>query len=248
MRTAFFEGKKGGLMRVGQRWHDFFDATMPNVALRAVVMLAGIAFVAFGIALSRATDLGISAISCIPGVLNYATGFSLGTITFVFNVLLALSQIALLRRKYKPLQLLCIPFLFYFSALIDLFVLVTMQIPMPVYPVRLLFSFLSCCSIALGVWLQKKAALIMLPGDGIVQTISAVFHTDFGKTKIAFDLSLITTGAVMSFALMGGLYGVREGTIMAALIVGVIIRVIDAHLPRFDYFVPVEGHPTLTAD
>ena len=235
-------------MGVAQRWHDFFDKDAPNLVWRAVVMLAGIAFVSFGIALSRATDLGISAISCIPGVLNYATGLTLGTITFVFNVLLALSQIALLRRKYKPLQLLSIPFLFYFSALIDLFVPVTAMFPMPVYPVRLLFSFLSCCSIAVGVWLQKKAALIMLPGDGIVQTISAVFHRDFGKTKIAFDVSLITTGAIMSLVMMGGLYGVREGTIMAALIVGAIIRFVDGLFPRFDLFCPVEGHVTLTAD
>lgn len=231
-----------------QRWYEFFDQNTPNLVWRTIVMLVGIAFVAFGIAISRATDLGISAISCIPGVLNYATGFSLGTITFVFNVLLALSQIALLRRKYKPLQLLSIPFLLYFSALIDLFVTFTMTIPMSIYPVRFLFSFLSCCAIAVGVWLQKKAALIMLPGDGVVQTIAAVFHRDFGKTKIVFDVSLITTGAVMSFILMGGLFGVREGTIMAALIVGVIIRFIDGLFPNFERFCPVEGHVTLTAD
>ena len=235
-------------MSFTDKWFATFDRRGPNLALRIVVMLAGIAFVAFGIALSRATDLGISAISCIPGVIHYATGLTLGTITFVFNVLLALMQIALLRREYKPLQLLCIPFLLYFSALIDLFVGVTMLIPMPHYLVRLLFSFLSCVSIAIGVWLQKKAALIMLPGDGAVQTISYVLKTDFGKTKIVFDLTLITTGAVMSFVMMGGLYGVREGTVLAALIVGVIIRFIDGLFPNFERFAPTKGHVTLIAD
>ena len=235
-------------MSFTQKWHDFFDQTAPNMVLRIVLMLVGVSSVAAGIAISRHTDLGISAISCIPGVLNYATGLSLGTITFVFNVLLALLQVALLRRKYKPLQLLCIPFLAYFSAAIDFFVDVFAILPMPNYAVRLLFSVISCVFIAFGVWLQKKAALIMLPGDGAVQTISAVFHTDFGKTKICFDVTCITCGAVISLISMGGLYGVREGTIIAALIVGIIVRFFDRLLPHFEQFAPTKGHLTLTAD
>ena len=91
----------------------------------------------------------------------------------------------------------------------------------------------------------KKGALIMLPGDGIVQTITAVFHTNFGKTKVVFDSSLIGTSALLSFLLMGGLYGVREGSILAALIVGVIIRFIDGRFPRFERFAPIQGHITL---
>ena len=40
-------------------WTAFFDRPVPNLILRLVLMLAGTASVAFGIALSRATDLGV---------------------------------------------------------------------------------------------------------------------------------------------------------------------------------------------
>ena len=232
-------------MPFSDTWFSVFDKNVPNFILRLILMLLGVACIAFGIALSRATDLGISAISCIPGVLNYATGFSLGTLTFAFNVLLVCAQIALLRRKFNPFQLLCIPFLAVFSWLIDVFVPVAALFPMPVYPARLLFSIISCCFIALGVWLQKKALLIMLPGDGIVQTISAVFHTDFGKTKVGFDVTMIVTAAIISLVSMGGLYGVREGSVIAACIVGIIIRFIDGRFPNFERFAPTKGHVTL---
>ena len=228
-------------------WYGVFDRAVPNFVLRLVLMMAGVAFVAFGIAVSRATDLGISAISCIPGVIHYASGLTLGTITFMFNVLLLLVQIALLRSRFNPLQLLSLLMLFVFSALIDFFVPIALCIPMPNYPIRLLFSILTCVFIAIGVWLQKKAALIMLPGDGIVQTICAVFHTNFGKTKVVFDTSLIVVGAVLSLVLMGGLYGVREGTVIAAVIVGFIIRAIDGLFPHFEKFAPLKGHITLIA-
>ena len=227
-------------------WHTFFNKVAPNMALRIAMLLISQAFVAFGIAISRNTDLGLSAISTIPGVLDYATPLSLGTVTFIFNVLLVLAQVALLRRKFNPFQFLAIPFIFVFSWFIDLFVPVTALFPMPNYFVRLLFSLLSCVFIALGVWLQTKVALLMLPGDGIVQTISAVFHTNFGKTKMVFDSSLIATGAVLSFLLMGGLYGVREGSVIAAVLVGAIIRHFDPKLaPIAGKLIPVEGHITL---
>lgn len=227
-------------------WYTFFNKKAPNMVLRIVALLFSQAVVAFGIAISRNTDLGLSAISTIPGVLDYATPLSLGTITFIFNVLLVLAQVVLLRREFNPFQFLAIPFVFVFSWFIDLFVPVAALLPMPNYVVRLLFSLLSCAFIALGVWLQTKVALLMLPGDGIVQTISYVFHTNFGKTKMVFDSSLIATGALISLLTMGGLYGVREGSVIAAVLVGAIIRFFDPKLAPFvAKLIPVEGHVSL---
>ena len=232
-------------MPFSEKWIAFFDRPVANLVLRIVVMTVGIALVAFGIALSRNTDLGLSANSAIPGVINYATSFSLGTAMFVFSLLLVVAQIALLRREYSPLQLLSLPFLFAFSAFIDLFVPVTALFPMTNYFARLSFSLLSCAFIAAGVWLQAKAALLMLPADGSAQAISHVLKTDFGKTKVVFDSAMIIIAAIMSFVSMGGLFGVREGSIIAAVVVGMIIRFIDRHLLGVQRYIPLKGHPTL---
>ena len=223
----------------------FADRPVPNMVLRLGVMALGMANIAFGIAISRATDLGLAAISSVPGVINYAApAVSLGTATFVFNVLLVILQIVLLRRQFKWPQLLSIPFVLVFSAMIDLFVPVANAIPMGSYPARLLFCLVSCAFIAFGVWVQAKAALIMLPGDGLAWTVGTVFRMPFGKAKMATDITILATAAVLSLVLMGGLFGVREGSVVAAFLVGFLVRCLNRMFPQAARFIPAEGHIT----
>lgn len=234
-------------MSIGERWFKFFDKPVPNLLLRLIVMFFGLACVAFSVALSRATGLGVSTISAIPGVLSFATPISIGTFTFAMNMLFILAQIMLLRRDYHPLQLLCIPFVGVFAAIIDFFVPICQLFPMPNYLACLAWALLCCPITAFGVWIQVKAALVMLPGDGIVQAISAVFDKNFGKCKLVFDMSNLIIGAVLSLVLMGMLQGVREGTLFLALLTGPIIKKLNELFPSTERFMPTKGHLTLTA-
>lgn len=226
-------------------WHRFFDRDVPNMVLRVCIMFAGMAFVAFGIALSRATDLGVSAISAVPNVLSYVTPFTIGFWTFIVNTVFVLAQLAILRKDFSPLQFLALPFIFIFSAMIDFFVPICAAIPMETYFVRLLFSLATCFIIAWGVLIQTQAALVMLPGDGIVVTISRAFGIEFGKAKMGFDISQISLGALISVIALHALVGVREGSVLAACLVGLIIRLYRKVLPDLESFVPTRGHKTL---
>ncbi len=229
-----------------QRWYQFFDKPLPNFILRLCLMAVGLVFVALGVALSRATGLGTSTISCVPATLSYITSLTIGTYTFLYNLLFLTIQACLLRRKFNPMQLFQIPFVFVFAFLIDVLVPPCANIPMSYYPLQLLFTVLSCCSTAFGVFLQVKASLIMLPGDGVVLTISRVFHKDFAKCKIAFDSTNVILAVSLSLFFLQGLYGVREGTIIAAVITGLLIKGFGRLFKNFEKFAPTQGHITLT--
>lgn len=54
--------------------------------------------------------------------------------------------------------------------------------------------------------------------------------TEFGSTKVAFDVSLTVIAGVLSFLFAHRLDGVREGTIIAALLVGFIARLFGRRL------------------
>ena len=69
----------------------------------------------------------------------------------------------------------------------------------------------------------------------------------FPKCKVAFDTSQGVIGVVISLIAMGGLFGVREGTILSALFVGVVVNLCNKLLPNFEKAVPLAGHRTLTA-
>lgn len=233
-------------MNITQRWYELFDRTVPNLVLRIVVMAVGLSFVAGSVAITRASGLGTSPISCIPATLSYMTPLTIGMWTFIMNCLFVAIQIALLRREFKPIQFLQIPFVFVFSALIDLFVPFAEMLPMPNYPVQFLYTILGAFMTAFGVFLQVKASFITLPGEGIVLTFSKVTNIAFPKCKMTFDTSMVVIATVASLAVLGGLYGVREGTILSALAVGAIVGLYNRLFPHFERFCPLQGHKTFT--
>lgn len=228
------------------RWQAFFDRPVPNMILRLVVMFCGLSCVAASVALTRATGLGTSPISCIPATLSYLTPLSIGTWTFIMNALFVAVQVALLRREFKPVQLLQLPFVFVFSAIIDFFVPWCELLPMPNYPIALAWNVLGCFMTAFGVFLQVKASVLTLPGEGIVLAIARTTKIAFPKCKMAFDSSMVAIAAVISLATMGGLFGVREGTVISALAVGAIVGLYSKLFPHFQRFCPIEGHITFT--
>ncbi len=101
-------------VRFTRAWHSFFDRSTPNVILRLIIMLAGVAVVSASVALTRATGLGTSPVSCFPATLSYLTPLTIGTWTFIMNVVFVLIRIALLRHDFNPVQLLQIPYVLVF--------------------------------------------------------------------------------------------------------------------------------------
>lgn len=215
--------------------------------LRLIVMLGGVAIVSASVALTRATGLGTSPVSCFPATLSYLTPLTIGTWTFIMNVIFVLIQIALLRRDFNPVQLLQVPYVFVFSALIDVFVPFCELLPMDNYALQVMWSVIGCFMTAFGVFLQVKASFLTLPGEGINLAISRVTGIAFPKVKVAFDSTNVVVAAAVSLACSGALFGVREGTILAALAVGSIVGLFNKLFPHFEKFCPIRGHITLTA-
>ena len=87
-----------------------------------------------------------------------------------------------------------------------------------------------CIILGFGVYLEVLADVVMLPGESFVRVIVVTLHTNFGTTKIIFDSSMTIIACVLSFVFFKELNGVREGTIVAALLVGFIARLFGKHL------------------
>lgn len=189
-------------------------------------MTAGALLVALGIALSKHSCMGTAAISSMPAVctdVSVAWGLdwmTMGMWTFVFNLLFLVAEIALLRREFKPVQLLQLPLFFVLSMAVDAWLWALSFIPASSYPLQAAFLALSIITLGLGITLQLAPNLVMCPADAIVQVVAYVSGRPFPTCKVAIDIALMTSAAVLSLAALGGLHQVREGTIIAALLVG----------------------------
>lgn len=195
---------------------------------------------AIGVALSIKANLGTSPVSCVPYV--YSLGFSMtvGTLSIIVNVLMILLQIILLRKEYQLIQLIQLPVALIFGIFIDFAMFLLSDLQTSNYIYQWILCLLSCVIIAFGVFLEVKANVTYLAGEGLSIAISKAFHVEFGKAKVGVDTTLVIIGVASSFILLHRLAGIREGTIAAALLVGSIARFYNKNFKFIDSLVSIE--------
>lgn len=197
---------------------------------RYVVFLAGLFISSLGVSLITKADLGTSPISAIPYVLSLHFPFTLGQFTIAFSLFLIALQLILLRRRFKAEHFLQIPISLAFGVFIDLTMVLLSFIDPQSYPVKVLYLLIGCVVLAFGVYLEVLGNVAMLPGESFVRAVVTIWKTDFGTTKVCFDVSMTVIAVTASFLLAGLLSGVREGTLIAALLVGFIARIFGKRL------------------
>lgn len=195
-----------------------------NLAVRYLVFLVGLFIMSLGIAMTVHARIGTTPISAIPLVLSYATPFTLGQYTVAINVVLLIAQIIILRRDIEPIQLLQLPAAFVFGAACDLSVHLLRGIQPDGYPWQALYSVLGSVVLGIGVWIQVSPRVLALAGDGISIAVAKVTGREFGSVKMVIDTLLVLMAAVLALILLGGLIGVREGTIVSSFLVGFVVR------------------------
>ena len=197
---------------------------------RYIVFLIGLFINSLGVSLITKADLGTSPISSIPYVLSLNFPFTLGQFTIAFSLLLILIQLVILRRNFKAEHLLQIPISILFGYFIDLTMVMLFFVDPQTYLSSVVYLLIGCVILGFGVYTEVLADVAMLPGESFVRAVSSTWKTEFGSTKVAFDVSLAVIAAVLSLLFAHRLDGVREGTIIAALLVGFIARLFGRRL------------------
>ena len=84
-----------------------------------LMLLLGLSLMSLGIAFSIRGALGTTPISSLPYVLSLLTPLSVGALMILLSLVFVGLQIAILRRRFPPLQLLQIPVVIAFGVLND---------------------------------------------------------------------------------------------------------------------------------
>lgn len=205
-----------------------------SMVFRYVLFIVAVVVQASGIALVVKSMLGTSPISSLPYVISLASPFSLGQMTFTINMVMVLGQYLLLRKGFDTIQFLQIPVTLIFSWFIDFFMDVWAWVIPTNYVLQLLPLLAGTTLIAFGVAVQGIANVLMLPGEGIVYAVSRCFQIEFCRVKTGNDVILVILAAVISLIYLDGIEGIREGTLISALITGTIARFFLKHLGKVD--------------
>lgn len=197
---------------------------------RYTIFIIGLLVNSIGVSLITKAELGTSPISSIPYVLSLNYPLTLGTFTVIFSLLLIALQLLILKRDFKLEHVLQIPVSFLFGVFIDLSMMMLSFVHSEFYFIKDVYLLIGCIILGIGVYMEMLADVVMLPGESFVRAVVYRWKTEFGLTKVVFDVSMTVMAGILSFLFSGKLLGVREGTIVAAILVGFIARLIAKKL------------------
>ena len=136
-----------------------------NLPRRLIMYTAGLFAMTVGIALSVKSRLGVSPISSIPYAMTCIWGIEMGKATIILHCALVLLQILLLRKRFKPVNLLqvVVGIVFgYFTTFCNWCVSFLPDTDSMV--LRVILLLLSVVCIALGIFLYMPPDIMALSG------------------------------------------------------------------------------------
>ena len=191
-----------------------------EIAKRYLLFIISLFFAALGVAFTKHGELGVSPISSVPNVMSYKfKSVSMGTWLIIWNCILIVGQIIILRRKFQLIQLLQVPLSFLFGWFTDFGLWMVSVIPTKIYIVRFSMVVIGIVILGFGISLAVIANVIMNSGEAFVKAVADVTHKEFGNIKIVFDISNVTLALILSLIFFDfHIVGAREGTILSALL------------------------------
>ncbi|MGN0586335.1 MAG: YitT family protein [Oscillospiraceae bacterium] len=195
---------------------------------RLLVYCTGLFLIAVGISISAKSSLGVSPVNSVPYTVSLLTNIEQGMCTTVFFIFLILVQFLISPKDFSPFSFLQIICSFVFGWFVTLANLCTSFIPTPdEYIFKMLYIVISLFFVAMGVFLYINSDFLPLPGEGVMLTFSKRTKVPFHICKVGFDCTVVITAVLISLIARGELLGVREGTVIAAVFVGIIIKPIS---------------------
>ena len=206
--------------------------TKTEMVKRYLLFVVAIFFIGLGIAVTKHAELGISPVSSLPNVVSLRFPFlPFGTWLILSNLTFVVGQILVLRRSFKPSQFLQIPLTFLFGYFTDLGLWLVSGVENHLYWQKCLLVVSGNFILAVGIVLSVIASVLLNPPEGFVKAYSDTFQKSFSNVKIVFDLILVALSVLLSFLFFDGdLVGIREGTVVSAVLVGCFVKLISPPL------------------
>ena len=190
---------------------------------RYFIYFLSLFLISLGASLSIKANLGTSPLICLR----------VGEVMFVFTLIFILIQVVLLRSNFEKRQYLQLIIGTIFSFFVD-FSLMLVGFVNPVgYVNQMALLLFSCIVVAFGVLLEIQTEIVYLPADGVIVAISKVLKREFSNVKPFVDTSMVVMAAILSLVFLGYLAGVREGTIISAIIIGPIVKILKKYLDQY---------------
>lgn len=204
-----------------------------HICRRILVFAVGLLVISLSIGFITKASLGTPPISSIPYSLSLIfPSLSLGNFTIIYSLLLVFLQLVILGKQADKVSLgLQVVISFVFGYFIDFGMMLLGDFSPEIYWERIVCVLIGCFGLAFGVYLQIVADFTMVPGDGFAYALSVrIKKKPYRVVRVCSDVSMIVIAAIIGYISMGTTGGVREGTVICALLIGTIAGIYFSRL------------------
>lgn len=173
---------------------------------------------------------------------------TLGTFTFAQHVCFFILTVLLLRRDFKPYQLLMLPSSFLFGRFIDLSEYLLAPLPVPNYFIQAVILLASCVIVGLGFSMIISSGVALDANTAFLNALSLRTGKPYSKLKVISDLVIVALAALVGLVFLHTIVGIREGTLVAAIAIGPIVGFFNRFLCKMErFFVSNKEQQTMQA-
>ena len=207
-----------------------------------LLLLISLYLMTLGVVLCIKSDLGSSVISSLPlsfslaGKEHIVPEWSVGGYTIAMNFVLVFLQIAVLRKRFEPVQLFQLLIGLVFGWLIDLNMLLTSSLVCDTLLLKIITQAAGCTVMGIGIAFEVKCGSVTMPGEGFPVALSHVTGQPFPKMKICVDTSLVVLAIASCYLFFGEWKWnvIGPGTLFAMIYVGLVVKFVTARIGWFD--------------
>lgn len=195
---------------------------------RYSLFFVSLILIGIGIAFTKHAGLGVSPVSSVANVISIKfTALSFGTWTIASNLFFVVAQILILRCKFKLFQFVQIPLAFLIGTFTDLGLMIASLFSNEAYWQKLVLLPIGNFILALGVVCSVKANVLLNSPEAFVKTVAETLGKEFSSAKLCFDIVWVLIAIILSLSFFGKPEGVREGTLISAIMVGFFVKLIN---------------------
>lgn len=211
--------------------------TRKETIKRFIFMIIGLIVTALGLAVCVRADLGISPITTLAYALNQVfPALSLGTFVFFQHVVFFILTVVLLRKDFKPFQILQLPCSFVFGYFVDFWEILLRSLALDAYFARIILLLIGCVIVALGFSMVYTSHVALEANTAFLNALSLRTGKPYGTLKTITDVIIVIMAAAVALIFLHKIVGIREGTVIAALIVGPIAGFFNKKLAFIERF------------
>lgn len=202
---------------------------------RTLIFLFGLIVLSLGIATVTHAGLGTGTVSSAAIVLSRQTGLSIGFFVFATNAFFFILQCLVDPKNILIKAVKQLPVCALFGAVFDVAMWATSFMEPTNYAWAFLQVCLGTCLTGLGISGMVFARLLVLPPEGLAIAVMHRMGGSFGTIRMTIDVFLVLVAVSLSMWFFGTVYGVREGTLVTALMAG---RLANGFLRRWGQIFP----------